>query len=74
MPVYEYVCLDCGTRFDALRPMRQADAPIACHDCESEHTSRTLSVFFATSDGRSIRAGSGGCTSCSGGSCASCRN
>ncbi len=72
MPVYEYVCLDCGTRFDALRPMREADAPLACDHCESEHTSRTLSVFFAQSGGRSVAGTSGGCASCSGGSCTAC--
>src|SRR3990172_360068 len=52
MPIYEYVCLDCREQFDALRPMGDADAPIACVECESEHTSRTISVFFAQSGGR----------------------
>jgi putative FmdB family regulatory protein len=74
VPVYEYVCQDCGSRFDALRPMRDADAPIACHECESEHTSRALSVFFAQSDGRTVAGRDGGCASCAGGSCATCRN
>jgi putative FmdB family regulatory protein len=73
MPVYEYVCLDCGTRFDALRPMRAADSPLACGQCESEHTSRTLSVFYAQSGGRTVAGtNGGGCGSCSGGSCAAC--
>ncbi len=74
MPVYEYVCLDCGSRFDALRPMRAADAPLACDACESEHTSRTLSVFYAQSSRRAVAGTSGscGCGSCSGGSCATC--
>jgi putative FmdB family regulatory protein len=73
MPIYEYVCLDCGTRFDALRPMRDADAPIACKECKSECTTRQLSVFFAQSGGRAV-AGSngGGCAGCSGGSCSHC--
>ena len=30
MPLYEYYCADCQTKFDALRPMSQADTPIQC--------------------------------------------
>lgn len=73
MPLYEYVCLDCGNRFDALRPMKDADSVIHCESCQSEHTSRMLSVFFAQSGGKAI-AGSnaGSCAGCSGGTCATC--
>jgi putative FmdB family regulatory protein len=75
MPIYEYACLDCGTRFERLRPMKDADTPIACVTCESERTSRLLSLFYAQSGGRSVAgSNSSGCASCSGGSCASCRH
>ena len=30
MPLYEYYCSKCSTKFDALRPINQADAPIKC--------------------------------------------
>jgi len=73
MPIYEYACLDCGTRFDALRSMKDADTPIACNQCKSEHTSRLLSVFFAQSGGKAVAGvNNGGCASCAGGSCATC--
>lgn len=73
MPLYEYICLDCGNRFDALRAMREADAPIPCEKCESEHVSRLLSLFNAQSSGRVIAgASSNGCANCAGGTCASC--
>ena len=74
MPIYEYVCQDCGARFDVLRSMREADAPVNCKQCESDHTSRALSVFFAQSGGRTVTVsnGGGGCAGCAGGSCASC--
>jgi putative FmdB family regulatory protein len=72
MPVYEYVCLDCGKRFETLRLMREADAPIACVTCESDHTSRLISLFAAHSSGKVIAGGSHSCGGCSGGSCASC--
>lgn len=73
MPIYEYVCTDCGTRFDALRPIREADSPIPCKQCAGLHTTRKLSVFFAQSGGRTVAGGNGdGCAGCSGGSCSSC--
>ncbi|NJK78845.1 MAG: hypothetical protein HC914_02610 [Chloroflexaceae bacterium] len=30
MPMYEYQCEQCNTRFELLRPLSQADADIAC--------------------------------------------
>lgn len=72
MPIYEYICEDCGSKFDALRPMKDADSPIACKKCNGTRTRRSLSVFFASSDGRSVTHNDGGCGSCNGGSCSSC--
>ena len=42
MPLYEYYCSSCNTKFDALRPSAQADAPIKCEHCESKRTARVL--------------------------------
>jgi putative FmdB family regulatory protein len=74
MPIYEYRCVDCGERFDALRSMSRADAPIACSNCESDNTIRQVSAAFAHSGGRVVAGGGNGnsCRSCSGGSCATC--
>ena len=73
MPIYEYVCLECGTRFEALRLMSDADAPMKCNQCQSEHTSRLLSLFYAQSGGKVVAGNSGNtCATCDGGSCASC--
>ncbi len=73
MPIYEYQCKACGKSFDAIRSMKDADAPILCKHCQSPHTKRRMSVFYASSDGRSVATSSGGgCSGCSGGSCASC--
>jgi putative FmdB family regulatory protein len=72
MPMYEYFCAKCHTKFDALRPMAEADAPIRCEQCDSPRTARVLSVFFAISGGGADEAqgvgGGGGC-GC-GGQCA----
>lgn len=45
MPLYEYYCADCRTKFEALRPMNKADSTIQCKSCESMRTSRVLSLF-----------------------------
>lgn len=75
MPIYEYTCMNCSQEFDALRSMKDADAPILCKHCQSERTIRKISVFFASSAGRVVAGGSAsgaGCASCSGGSCSTC--
>jgi len=72
MPIYEYICQDCHSKFEAIRSMKDADAPIACEHCHSLKTSRLISMFFAQSNGKVITGGNGGCAGCAGGSCSSC--
>ncbi len=74
MPIYEYVCRDCNSRFEVIRPMKEADQPQHCKKCQSEHIDRMISVFVAKSGGQTITGGGCSCGGCSGGSCASCRN
>jgi len=75
MPIYEYICNDCGKRFEILRSIKEADTPILCNICQSNKTQRAVSVFYAQSGSRII-AGSGksGCTGCSTGSCSTCNS
>ncbi len=44
MPVYEYECVKCEKKTEVLRPMRDADAAIACEHCGSEKTKRVHSL------------------------------
>jgi putative FmdB family regulatory protein len=79
MPVYEYYCDHCEKRFEALRPMSQSTAPMACPRCATPDARRLLSVCAAVSrDSGGSRlitsSGPSGCGSCSGGSCATCGN
>lgn len=76
MPIYEYYCGDCHIKFDALRPMSQADDPIVCSRCQGTNTSRAISLFAAVSvsesgESRSIAGGSN-CSTCAATTCASC--
>ena len=69
MPLYEYFCADCRTKFEALRPMAKADDGIACEECGGTQTARVLSVFAVKAgDGASLKPSAGGC-GC-GGACA----
>lgn len=74
MAIYEYQCLDCKKEFEAIRPMNQADQPIACVDCQSQNTRRMLSSFNAHGDFGTITRSSDGCGACVGGSCATCNH
>jgi putative FmdB family regulatory protein len=72
MPIYEYICLDCKQRFEAIRPMKDADEPISCSSCQGDHTARMLAVLFATGGGRMAMGGGSTCSSCASKSCSTC--
>lgn len=75
MPIYEYVCQDCGKRFEVIRAIKDADTPIPCKACHSDQTQRAVSVFYAQSGSQIIAGGNGpGCAGCSSTSCASCNS
>jgi putative FmdB family regulatory protein len=74
MPIYEYICLDCNKKFETIRPMSQADSPLACQTCGGENVKRKLAAFYAMSGGHSVAGTSSSCDcgSCSGGNCSGC--
>jgi len=73
MPIYEYICQDCKNEFEVIRPMGQADVPMACASCGGENIKRKISVFYAESGGKAVAGTSApSCGSCVGGSCANC--
>jgi len=45
MPLYEYQCRCCGTSFEKLRRMQDADQGLVCPDCRSEEIERMFSAF-----------------------------
>jgi len=53
MPIYEYKCQDCGTRFEKL-VRRSADAEtLECPSCGQKRLNQELSVFAAHANGSS---------------------
>jgi putative FmdB family regulatory protein len=64
MPIYEYICDECDTRFEKIVINKQQE--IACPKCASKRATIQLSVFAAASNGASS---SGSPSSSGGGSC-----
>ena len=46
MPIYEYRCDDCGTKFEKLVRRSDSDA-IQCPSCGEKHLTQQLSTFAA---------------------------
>ena len=70
MPIYEYLCNECDTRFERIVINKQQE--ITCPKCASEKATLQLSVFATSSNGNSAKsstASSGGGGSCCGGGC-----
>jgi len=76
MPIYEYICFDCGSKFELLRSFREADEECYCPRCH-HHAERVVSVcasFSKDGNGESVPvAGAGSsCGSCGATSCSTC--
>jgi putative FmdB family regulatory protein len=51
MPIFEYRCQDCGSRFEKL--VRNSDTTgLECPSCGATHLAQELSTFAAHSGGR----------------------
>ena len=47
MPIYEYICRDCGHAFEKLVP--RAGTAVDCEKCSSSKVEKQVSVFAAAS-------------------------
>lgn len=76
MPIYEYVCSDCGLRFELLRSSNRMDDPAPCPSGHSG-ARRVLSSFATVTGGEGSEPYGGGGTDfgsggCGGGGCGNC--
>lgn len=71
MPIYEYKCEGCGSHYEQIRRMAEADNGLECPECHSAAVNRQLSSFATTSGQSSAGMEGGMCgrSACSGGSC-----
>ena len=69
MPIYSYVCKDCGEKFDLLVGMTSQKTELKCVKCNSKNIERTLGAFSVGGSGsKSNSFGS----SCPTGTCPTC--
>ena len=50
MPIYEYACQSCDSKFEQLQRSMSSTETIACPECGSKKTKRALSVFAVAAD------------------------
>jgi putative FmdB family regulatory protein len=48
MPIFEYECRECGTKFEAL--VSSSAQEVACKHCASKRVEQLLSVFAVSGD------------------------
>jgi len=66
MPIYTYLCKDCGQKFDLLVGMTSEKTELKCEKCKSKNIEKALSSFSVGDS-----AGSSG-SSCPTGTCPTC--
>ena len=76
MPIYEYVCSDCGLKFELLRPFSESSKEASCPQCHknAERIISACASFSKSEAGESISlAGTdSSCSSCGTTSCTTC--
>jgi putative FmdB family regulatory protein len=61
VPLYEYRCASCASRFEVLRRMGQGSEGVACPECGDERVEKQYSTFAGTAGG----SGASSAASCS---------
>ncbi len=74
MPIYEYVCPSCESKFELLRPMSRANEKVSCPQCQqkAERVLSTFACFSTDESGMTSPVGGSSCASCSTASCDTC--
>ena len=65
MPIYTYICKDCGEKFDLLIGVTSKKTELKCKKCGSKKIEKTLSSFSVGNSGSSG-------SSCPSGTCPTC--
>ncbi|MFA5629339.1 MAG: FmdB family zinc ribbon protein [Dehalococcoidales bacterium] len=74
MPIYEYFCPLCKSKFELLRSVDQANADANCPQCQTP-SSKVLSQFACytkDSSGSGSTVGGRSCSACTSTDCGSC--
>ncbi|MCU7492151.1 MAG: FmdB family zinc ribbon protein [Bacteroidota bacterium] len=61
MPVFEYRCRECNTKFDVLHKSHNSQEEVVCPRCKSKDNKKLLSSFSASVSSGSHEHSFGGC-------------
>ena len=70
MPIFEYRCGDCSTKFEVLHKSHSSEEKITCPECKSENNKKLFSSFSSSMENVSGSYGSyepaadAGCSTC----------
>ena len=53
MPIFEYTCDDCGTKFEKLVRTSSGASDTECPSCGQQHLTKDYSTFAARANGSS---------------------
>ncbi len=69
MPIFEFVCTDCGKPFETLVLATNKIDQVSCPECKSKNITKKISIFASKLGGSSTFSfGSASSSSCSTGS------
>ncbi|MBM4170041.1 MAG: zinc ribbon domain-containing protein [Ignavibacteria bacterium] len=74
MPIFDYVCGECGTTYDIYHKVREVAEDILCPSCGSTRYKKLISAPAVSIGGKSTSPSSSSCSTdfggcCGGGSC-----
>lgn len=67
MPLYEYVCKNCGHQFEVLQRMGEGASDLSCPSCGEKRVEKQFSTFASSSHGTSTSTGFSAGAGCGGG-------
>ncbi|MEK7699028.1 MAG: FmdB family zinc ribbon protein [Planctomycetota bacterium] len=76
MPIYEFLCDKCNTKFDEYFRSSSEKKKLFCPSCNGSHVHKTFSLFGMSTGGSGDSvsdSSSGGCGSCTAATCTGCR-
>ncbi|MDF9409574.1 MAG: Zinc ribbon domain protein [Pelotomaculum sp. PtaB.Bin013] len=70
MPIYEFRCAGCDSRFEKLCQLGESGENLKCPRCGAASPKRVMSSFRAA--GRGVNNSGAGCSTCGSSDCSNC--